>query len=259
MVELEFDYFQDKMKLKFNLSDDFESVFDKYCLKTGIEKNSVIFKVHNLEISGDKKIIDIMNNTERLNNKMNISVFRHFINPNDKVIEQSKEIICPKCSEQCRIKINDYFIDLFDCKNNHSTILKLNEFNESQNINFADIKCNICNTRSIEHSYENNFYYCQNCKMNICYLCKEKHNNNHFIINYEQKNYICKKHNDSFFKYCHDCKINICKECKQDHFNHNIESFENIIANPDDKRRELDKLKKEIDIFNNNVKKIING
>ena len=259
MVELEFDYFQDKMKLKFNLNDDFESVFDTYCLKTGIEKNSVIFKVHDLKIPGDKKIIDIMNNTERLNKKMNISVFPHFINPNDKVIEQSKEIICPKCSEQCRIKINDYFINLFDCKNNHSTILKLNEFNESQNINFADIKCNICNTRSIEHSYENNFYYCQNCKMNICALCKEKHNNNHFIINYDQKNYICEKHNDSFFKYCHDCKINICKECKQDHFNHNIESFESIISNPDDKRGELDKLKKEIDIFNNNIKKIING
>ena len=55
MVELEFDYFQDKMKLKFNLNDDFESVFDTYCLKTGIEKNSVIFKVHDLKYQEIKR------------------------------------------------------------------------------------------------------------------------------------------------------------------------------------------------------------
>ena len=47
--------------------------------------------------------------------------------------------------------------------------------------------------------------------------------------------------------------------CNQAHLNHKLESYENIITNPDDKRIELDKLKNEIDIFNKNVKKIING
>ena len=196
MVEIEFDYLKDKITLEFNLNDNLESVLDTYCQKTCIEKNSVIFKAHNLKIPGDKKIIDIMDDTEKLNKKMNISVFPYDKTSNHKIIEQSKEIICPKCSEQCRIKINDYFIELFDCKNNHNTKLNINEYKESQKINFADIKCGICNTKTIGHSYENIFYYCQNCKKNLCCLCKEKHNNNHFIINYDQKNYVCEKHNN---------------------------------------------------------------
>ena len=47
--------------------------------------------------------------------------------------------------------------------------------------------------------------------------------------------------------------------CNQMHINHRLEPFENIISNPDNKRMELDKLKEEIDIFNNYVKKIISG
>ena len=47
--------------------------------------------------------------------------------------------------------------------------------------------------------------------------------------------------------------------CSQMHINHRLEPFENIISNPDNKRMELDKLKEEIDIFNNYVKKIISG
>jgi len=31
-------------------------------------------------------------------------------------------------------------------------------------------------------------YYCQDCKYNLCKLCKNEHNNNHRILDY--KNYI---------------------------------------------------------------------
>ena len=47
--------------------------------------------------------------------------------------------------------------------------------------------------------------------------------------------------------------------CNNNHSNHKIESFENLISEPDKKRNELDKLKNEIDIFNKYVKKIIFG
>ena len=68
-----------------------------------------------------------------------------------------------------------------------------------------------------------------------------------YIINYEQKDFTCPLHNDSFFKYCHDCKLNICMLCYQKHINLWLEPFENMISNPDNKRIELDKLKDEID------------
>ena len=35
------------------------------------------------------------------------------------VFVKSKEIICPKCYEPCKIKIENYKIKLYDCVNNH--------------------------------------------------------------------------------------------------------------------------------------------
>ena len=238
--------------MKFKITDKFSNVFNKYYQKVGIEPNSVLFMAHSMSIPGDKKILDIMDKNEKLNKKMKIVVL------NDKVIKQSKEIICPKCLEQCKIKIKNYLIELYDCKNNHSTKMKLDEFKESQKIDLSKIKCDICNKRNMGHSYHHIFYYCLNCRKNICNLCKQKHYHEHSIINYDQKNYICHNHNNSYFKYCHDCKINVCMLCNEYHLNHKLESFEEIISNPDSKRIELDRLKNELDIFNNNIKKIIN-
>jgi predicted nucleic acid-binding Zn ribbon protein len=34
-------------------------------------------------------------------------------------IMKSKEVICPKCGYSIRIKIKDYKISLYDCKNSH--------------------------------------------------------------------------------------------------------------------------------------------
>ena len=259
MVELEFDYEQSKVFLQANLTDYFSNVITKYYQKTLIEPNSVIFVAHSFKVQENNRIMDIMDQSDKKNNKLYIAVFPLYINVNKKVIEDSKEIICPKCSEQCQIKIEDYNVKLFDCKNNHSTILSLNHFKESQKIDLSQIKCNFCKNKNIGNSFDHIFFYCRNCKANVCVLCKEKHNKNHFIINYEQKDYTCPLHNDSYFKYCHDCKLNICMSCNQMHINHRLEPFENLISNPDSKRFELDKLKDEIDIFNNHVKKIING
>ena len=259
MVELEFDYQQNKVFMKVNPSEYFNTIINQYYLKAQIEPNSVTFFAHSVQIQENKRVIEVMNQLEKMNNKMYIMVFPLYINNNKNVVEDSKEIICPKCYEQCRIKIEDYKVNLYDCKNNHSTVLELNKFKETQKIDLSKIKCNICNIKNMGNSFNHIFLDCLNCKINICVLCKEKHNKNHFIINYEQKNYLCPFHYDSYFKYCHDCKINICMSCNPLHINHRLESFENIISNVDNKRKDLDKLKNEIDIFNNNIKKIING
>ena len=256
MVELEFDYQQNKVFMKVNPSEYFYTIINQYYLKAQIEPNSVTFFAHSVQIQENKRVIEVMNQLEKMNNKMYIMVFPLYINNNKNVVEDSKEIICPKCYEQCRIKIEDYKVNLYDCKNNHSTILELNKFKETQKIDLSRIKCNICNIKSMGNSFNHTFLYCLNCKINICVLCKEKHYKNHFIINYEQKNYLCPFHYDSYFKYCHDCKINICMSCNPLHINHRLESFENIISNVDNKRKDLDKLKNEIDIFNNNIKKL---
>ena len=259
MVEIEFYYEQHKVNIQANLNDNFSTVINNFYQKAKIKQNSVFFMAHAFQIKGDIKIMGIMNETEKLNKKMRIDVFPLYINKDDKVIVESKDIICPKCLEQCRIKIEDYIIKLFDCKNGHSIMMRLDKFKESQKIDLAKIKCNICNIKNMGNTYDHAIFYCRNCKINICVLCRENHNKNHSIIGYEQKNYLCQNHNDLYYKYCYNCKLNICMLCNQSHSNHKLESFENIISDLDNKRIELDKLKKEIDIFNNNVKKIING
>ena len=163
MVDIEFDYLQDKITMKFNLTDDFNSVFDKYYQKANIEPNSVVFMAHAMTIPKDKKIIDIMDTSEKLTNKIYISVFPLYLN-NNQVFEQSKEIICPKCSEQCIIKIKDYLVELYCYKCNHSTFMRLDEFKDSQKLDLAKIKCEICNVKNMGNSFDHVFFYCQNCK-----------------------------------------------------------------------------------------------
>ena len=97
--------------------------------------------------------------------------------------------------------------------------------------------------------------------MNLCPLCKSKHDNNHSIINYDERNYICDKHNEYFINYCKDCDKNMCKECGKEHYNHYIINYEsilpneNIINNINDTKIYIDKLNKEI---NDIIKKLEN-
>jgi hypothetical protein len=259
MIDIEFKYLQNIIVITSNLNDNFSTVFSNFYERVEIEPNSVMFLFDNKKILENKKIIDFIGETEKLNNKITISVIPLNINNNHKIFEVSKEIICPKCSRQCRIKMKDYLIELYDCKNNHTTIMKIDEFYQSQKIDLKDIKCNICKIKNLGNIYMNEFYYCQKCNINICHLCKENHDNSHIIINYEQKNYICPNHHESFNKYCHNCKMNICKKCYQTHSLHNLESFDDIISEPDNKKIELEIFRNEINIFNNNIKKIING
>ena len=260
MVEIEFEYLEKKILIHANLSDYFNIIFNKFYQKSGTDPNSVIFMAHSKNITEDLKLEDIMDETEKLNQKIHITVYPININNKNKIIEQSKEIICPKCSEQCRIKFDDYFIELFDCKYKHVTKMRLDEFEENQKLDLAKIKCDTCKIKNIGSIYNNKFFYCQNCSINLCDLCKEVHNNNHFIIKYDQKNYLCPYHNEFYIKYCHSCKFNYCPKCNNNvHLNHNVESLEEIISDPDNKREELDKIQNEVNIFINNIKKIISG
>ena len=259
MVEIEFEYFQNNIIIKANIDDYFSTVFYNFYKKAELEPNSVIFLLGSKRISESQKVLDIINEEEKLKDKIIITVFPLNIDYNHPMFEQSKEIICPKCLKQCRIKIIDYSIKLYDCKNKHSTIMRLDEFYQSQKIDFKSIKCDVCKIKNLGNSNPNQLLYCQNCKINICSLCKKNHDDSHSIINYEQKNYICSTHHESFIKYCHDCGMNICIKCSLSHSEHNLESFEDIIIEPDNKKIELEKIKDEINILSNNIQKIIYG
>jgi len=53
------------------------------------------------------------------------------------------------------------------------------------------------------------FFRCNTCKITIFPIFHSKHDKNHYIINYEDKSYICELHNQNFNSFCKDCKTDI--------------------------------------------------
>ena len=230
-----------KFKEKANIGHD-TNIFYSYDGKIGLNEELTFEQTANSE---DKK-----------RNKMNILVYENQteIIINNKI--KSKNIICPECKENIKMDLKDYKINLYDCINGHRTDnILLNEFEETQMIEQDKIICEICQKNKKNNSYENKFFNCLTCTKNICSLCTLNHSKEHKIINYDEKYYICHKHNDKFISYCEECKINLCLLCNE-HKVHKRILFTDIFPDKDNlmKRKEelknnLERFIKEIDYF----------
>ena len=143
----------------------------------------------------------------------------------------SKDIICPECKGNIILNMTSNKIFFYGCKNRHNiTNISFDDFEESQKIDISKIICDICkiNNKSITHN--NEFYICNTCNKNMCPLCKSSHYKNHMIINYDDKNYICKKHNDPFTKFCKTCNDDICIICENEHKNNDKFDFSSLLS-----------------------------
>jgi hypothetical protein len=171
-----------------NKEDKLKDICNKYTYSMGIDINSIYFFYSGIILDFElNQQTDIIIKDK---NEMSILVFEKY-NSTVKIEEgiiQSKGIICPKCKESCKIKINDYKINLYDCKNNHEiNNILLDEFNNTQLINELEIICNICNNINKAKAFKKQFYLCLICKKNLCPLCMSIHDNNHKIIDYDKK------------------------------------------------------------------------
>ncbi len=130
------------------------------------------------------------------------------------------QILCPECSEPCRILLRDYKITLSDCKNNHRREnISLSEFEEIKKKK-VQMKFNICETHNL--NYEK---YCEDCKKNICQKCEEEHKEHKLKIIKEiipDKNEI-KKNTEKLKYYVNNTKENI-----KDIINKLNKAYENI-------------------------------
>ena len=190
------------------------------------------------------------------NEKINILVYNNESKENEKEIILN-EIICPECKENILINIKDYKINLYDCKNEHKIEnISLNEYENKQKLDISKTICNKCYKNNLNISEE--LYICNDCNINLCQICKYKHNKAHNIINYNEKNYICKKHKDRYIKYCKECKENICSKCINEHNNHNIIDLLNIIPNKDELLKEMNNMREIINKFRNDIEEIKN-
>ena len=242
-----------------NREDKMKDICNKFANKIGIDINLIYFLYNGIQLN--LELNQQINNINKDKNEMNIFVYEKLKNNIiiDEGIIKSNEIICPKCKENCKIKINDYKIKLYDCKNKHEiNNILLDEYDITQNINELNIICNICKKNNKYKSYNNKFYICLLCKKNICLLCKSKHDNNHKIIDYDRKNYICNNHNENYISYCKECKMNLCLQCEIKHNdNHEIINYRNILPNENKIKEEIKEFRNKIEKFNNKINKII--
>ena len=262
MCQVEFRYNEKSIIFQCNESEKICEICNEFILKEQIDKNNIYFS-YNGKIG--KKFDEELTFSQIINSidkeKKNITILVYDINgkkgKNSKI--KSKYIICPKCGENINIYINNYKITLYDCKNGHRiNNLSFDEFEKTQYIDISKIICNICKEKNKGDIFNNEFYKCEKCNINICPLCKLNHDKNHNIINYEQINYICGKHNEKYIKYCNKCKMNICMICEEEHKNHENIYLGDMIINENELKNKINELNKDINKLNNNINEIIN-
>ncbi len=139
MVEVEFNYQQNKIIIQSNLNDSFKTIIQNYAIKANLDINNIYFISNGQVINKEDKLENIMSESDKRNKKIIILVYsiNNTINIENTNIKISNDIICPRCKEICKYEINDYKIKLFDCKNGHiMDDIKLDEFKFKQ---FIDI------------------------------------------------------------------------------------------------------------------------
>ena len=252
MAEVVFNYDGREIKIPCDISDKMEDIIKRFLIK--VQKDGEILPLVYLyngstNIKSELKFSEQANKLDRERKKMNIIVTKDAEVP---IINKNpiKDIICPNCKENILIEISNFKITLYNCKNNHEIKnILLTEFEETQKIDLSKIICDICKKNNKKTATKNEFYFCNKCNKNICILCKSVHDPSHTIINYDDKNYLCKKHNDPFTKYCKICFENICIMCENKHNGHELFELGKILIDKDDLLELIEKLKNTIDKF----------
>ena len=259
---IQFSYNCNPVLIQGNMKEKMKNIIDKFIVKTSANRNSIYFIYGGNIIQEEKFLFEIINNGDKLRNQMNILVNslsddQHNHNQTNSIIN-SKEVICPKCSCHINMKIENYKISLFDCKNNHSIKdIFIKDFQDTQKIDLKKINCDICNQRNKHDAFNNEFFICFTCSKNLCPICKSIHDKSHFIINYDKKNSICEIHFESYNSYCKICKKNLCMKCEKEHLNHEKIYFGNILPDIDENKKGIKELEKSIKQLNININEII--
>ena len=142
MTEVEFIYCGKNINILCNKNEKMKDIYEKFTNKIQVNKNSICYLYNGDKIDEELALEKLINE----NNKNKIKILVNLINKENNYTKfiKSKDIICPECKESIRIKIEDYKIKLYECKNNHiiDNIL-LEEYEDTQYIDISKLKCEI--------------------------------------------------------------------------------------------------------------------
>ena len=268
-VEVVFNYNGHDTTIQIFSDEKMKDIINKFSEKTGTKTDSVFFIYNGSQININEDLSFSQQANEIDINRKKINILVSDINNNDepKTYEIiSKNFICPECYENIILDIKDYKIN-YKCKNNHSKQqIMFDEYENLQKMDLTKIKCGQCEKCTKGDTFNNEFFYCFDCKKNICPLCKNSHDQKHGLFNYDDKNYNCEKHNEQFIEYCQECEKNLCFLCKNEHINHkNIINLQNMIIPKEELlnkfkitediigeiKKTVDEIKKKLDNFIN--------
>ena len=253
MVEIIFNYEGRNIKIKSNAANKMKEIIDEFLKEISQQNkndNNFCYIYNGNKIDFELTFLEQANDTDKKRKKMNILVVKFIDNQNDIKQKISKDIICPECKENILIDIKDFKINLHGCKHKHEqNNIFLYCYEETQKINLNNVICEICQKNNKNNTPENEFYICFTCMKNICPSCKTNHDISHIINNYDDRNYICTKHNKPFIKYCKECNKEICNKCEKKHKDHDILRYKKLLIDKEDLIKTSEKLKHIIDIW----------
>ena len=254
MSKVIFIFNQVKTEIQCNENEIMRNICSRYASKIGKDLNSFYFIYSGINIDLNLTFKNVINSLDSKKKCFTLLVnsFNTTIIEGNNLIKES-QIICPQCSEIATIEIQNYKIKL-TCKKGHMNKILISQYENTQKIDQSRIICEICNKNNKASTYNNMFFRCNNCKKNICPLCKDQHDKSHDIINYNDKNYICEDHSERYYSYCKSCKKNLCTECEKYHNGHAIITYGNLIQEKSELRNNLDKFKNAKDNFNKVIK-----
>ena len=136
MSEIIFIYKGYEIPIKCSKGEKLKNIIERLSNKINIQKKD-IYGLYSGKILDEEIKEDEIPKDE--NNKKVILIYEYDKSTIINNMIKSNEIICPECKENCLIKIKDYQILLYNCKNKHENTILLNEYDETQEINISNI------------------------------------------------------------------------------------------------------------------------
>ena len=260
MIDIDFHYDGSVIPFQSQKEEIMKNIINNFCRNESINISQVFFLYDGKIIDEKLPLKSLINRDDKQRKKMNILILLNSEkNKNNNSSRKTKQTICPRCGENAQIKFKNYLVTIYGCKNNHIIEnIPLEQYEKTQIIDEGKIICCFCKNANKKNSFNQIFYFCGTCKQNICPICKDYHNKNHNIIDYDLKGYTCFEHGDNFNSYCDTCKKNICIACENDHSNHYIISFGKNIPKKENLKEKNKEFKDIIEKFKDEINQLKN-
>ena len=160
MVEIEFIYNDKKTSIQCQENEILKDIIKRYSTKIMKDVDKLFFLYNGFKINEEYSFNELANNFDKVNKKMIILVNDIVSEPieNNDNLKKSKEVICPNCKGNIRIKFENYKIKLYGCENNHNyEDIQLNEFNKLQSIDESQIICDNCKINNKSETFNKKF------------------------------------------------------------------------------------------------------